>query len=167
MLLQTGVAVVGLCVACPEAAYGNAAAQLCKVLHGMAHSSGLLAQLPSQQVQQHAQLLLHLDTATRKQSLRELSPGSSSTTDLKPCELSFSHLLQGLTCIAARCAVIKVVPASHTCIDLDILVTHMLKRECSAPKSATVWCREDHTLHVNYLNQGCYKVVGLLLFPHN
>jgi hypothetical protein len=124
-MLPGGLAVLGIYLFCPEAAYSSASSQLASVLDSVAHILEEAAQAGQQQsggadsgnsktnssstgAVVAEVLLLHADASSRKQLLR-FAP-ANNPSNLKPCELKYGPVLSTLVLLQSSYTVSVQVP---------------------------------------------------------
>ncbi|KAG1668833.1 hypothetical protein FOA52_004927 [Chlamydomonas sp. UWO 241] len=88
-MLPGGLSVIGAYVFCPEAGYQSALEPLAALLSELSKQQGA----PKQPL-----LMLHVDSASRKMSLRE-GDGAAPLRTAKPIELKFSPCISQLVCL--------------------------------------------------------------------
>lgn len=137
-MLPGGLAVLGLYLHAPEACVAGAAPQLCKVLAEVQRDAAAAAPGPLASGSGPLEpLLLHLDSTSRKQSLKAAAaPGAITTSSLKPCELKYGSALASLVCLRCRYAVDVTLPSSSSAAQLQQAAADVVAAEAGVLAAA-------------------------------
>ncbi|KAF6262482.1 ODR-4-like protein [Scenedesmus sp. NREL 46B-D3] len=163
-MLPGGLAVLGLYLFAPESGYSSASSELCSTLAAIAADSSSSAASASDEAIAAAAtatvtagvrgisapaavaaaavpqelLLLHVDSSTRKFTMRSCQAGSAATaaSTLKPCELKFGPSLPSLVCLRCSHLFDFNLPASSSQEQLQQLLQEAVAVESTRVRTA-------------------------------
>lgn len=135
-MLPGGLAVLGLYLFAPDSGFTSASSGLCKALCTIASDLGALSypstSSSSSAGEQQELLLLHVDSTTKKFSMKSClasSGDSAAAASLKPCELKFGPSLASLVCLRASHTFDLTLPAASASAQLQQLLQDAVAQE--------------------------------------
>jgi hypothetical protein len=125
--------VLGLYLFAPDSGFASASSGLCKALCSIAADLGALSASSSSSAgEQQELLLLHVDSATKKFSMKSCLASNGDTAaaaSLKPCELKFGPSLASLVCLRASHTFDITLPAATASAQLQQLLQDAVAQE--------------------------------------
>jgi hypothetical protein len=135
-MLPGGLAVLGLYLFAPDSGFASASSGLCKALCSIASDLGALSypstSTSSSAGEQQELLLLHVDSATKKFSMKSClasNGDAAAAASLKPCELKFGPSLASLVCLRASHTFDLTLPAASASAQLQQLLQDAVAQE--------------------------------------
>lgn len=137
-MLPGGLSVLGLYLFAPDSGFSSATSTLCKALCSIAadlkslSSGGAGQQQQAEQQQQQELLVLHVDSTTRKFTVKSCLASNgehAATASLKPCELKFGPSLASLVCLRSRHTFDLTLPATSGSAQLQQLLQEAVSQE--------------------------------------
>lgn len=136
-MLPGGLAVLGVYLFAPDSGFSSASSALCKTLCNIAADLAALSSPSSNKSsstsgEQQELLLLHVDSASRKFSMKSCLASSgehAAVASLKPCELKLGPSLASLVCLRSSHTVDITLPATKTSAQLQQLLQAAVAQE--------------------------------------
>lgn len=147
-MLPGGLSVLGLYLFAPDSGFSSATSALCKALCSISADLAALsgptaaaaAATPEQQQPQQELLLLHVDSASRKFTMKSCLASSSdhaAAASLKPCELKFGPSVASLVCLRSHHTFDLSLPATDSKAQLQQLLQQAIAQESARVMAGT------------------------------
>lgn len=137
-MLPGGLAVLGVYLFAPDSGFSSATSTLCKTLCNVAADLAALSSPSSTEgssstaSEQQELLLLHVDSASRKFSMKSCLASSgehAAVSSLKPCELKCGPSLASLVCLRSSHTFDVTLPATNSSAQLQLLLQAAVAQE--------------------------------------